>query len=120
MTTVTEVGGSTASSLQKEKTGMGFFGNLFGGGGGNNAAELLDRGAVIIDVRTPAEYKGGHVKGSINIPLDEVERNIERIQKMGKPVVVCCASGMRSGRAASILKQKGIECANGGPWNSLS
>jgi rhodanese-related sulfurtransferase len=97
---------------------MGLFSNLFGGGG-PSAADLLGKGAVVVDVRTPAEYGGGHVKGSVNIPLDQIERSVDRIRKMGKPVVLCCASGMRSGRATSFLKQQGIECANGGPWTSV-
>ncbi len=93
---------------------FGVLKNLFG----NDAPikEALANGAVILDVRTPAEFRGGHVKGSINIPVDEVSRNLDKIRKYGKPVVTCCASGMRSGTAANILRQNGIEAMNGGPW----
>ena len=82
--------------------------------------EALSKGAVIIDVRTPGEYASGHIKGSQNIPLDRIGGQVERIRKMNKPVVLCCASGMRSGSAKSMLKSKGIECYNGGGWHSLN
>lgn len=70
----------------------------------------------IIDVRTPQEYMGGHVTGSINIPLSELAMRVDEIKNMAQPVVLCCASGMRSGQAALFLKQHGIECINGGSW----
>ncbi|HMQ61172.1 MAG TPA: rhodanese-like domain-containing protein [Flavilitoribacter sp.] len=96
---------------------FGILKNIFG----NDAPikEALTNGAVILDVRTPAEFRGGHVKGSINIPVTEIGRNIEKIKKYNKPVVACCASGMRSGTAAGMLKQAGIEAYNGGPWTSV-
>ena len=81
---------------------------------------LLEKGAVVIDVRTPGEFKGGHVKGSINIPLDTITKEIARIKKMNKPVVACCASGMRSGSASIILKNNGIEACNGGSWGKVN
>lgn len=58
----------------------------------------------------------GHVKGSKNIPLQSIQGQVNKIKKMNKPVVVCCASGMRSAQAASILSQAGIETVNGGGW----
>jgi phage shock protein E len=85
------------------------------GGGSDNLKEFLERGAVIIDVRTPSEFKSGHAKGAVNIPLASIGNEVTRIQKMGKPVVVCCRSGARSGSARNILAAKGIEVANGGP-----
>jgi phage shock protein E len=89
-------------------------------GGGNNAAKVaLDNGAVIIDVRTPAEFSGGHVKGAINIPLSVVGQEVNKIKKYNKPVVTCCRSGARSGSAASILQGQGIEVINGGSWQSV-
>lgn len=70
----------------------------------------------IIDVRTPQEYMGGHVVGSINIPLSELPTRIDDIREMAQPIILCCASGMRSGQAMLFLKQRGIECVNGGSW----
>ncbi|HMY84004.1 MAG TPA: rhodanese-like domain-containing protein [Saprospiraceae bacterium] len=71
---------------------------------------------TIIDVRTPMEFTGGNVSGSINIPLDEIETRVEEIKQMQQPIVLCCASGNRSGYATSYLKSLGIECENGGSW----
>lgn len=72
--------------------------------------------STIIDVRTPQEYMGGHVNGSINIPLNELPIRIDEIKNMAQPIVLCCASGMRSGQATMFLKQHGIDCMNGGSW----
>jgi rhodanese-related sulfurtransferase len=72
--------------------------------------------STIVDVRTPQEYMGGHVTGSINIPLSELAVRIDEIKNMAQPIVLCCASGMRSGQATLFLKQHGIECVNGGSW----
>ena len=89
---------------------------------GNKTEKIKDfqaRGAVIIDVRTKAEFQQGAIRGSKNIPLQNINTQIEAIKKLNKPVIVCCASGMRSGSAASILNSKGIETLNGGGWSSL-
>lgn len=70
----------------------------------------------IVDVRTPAEFMGGHVKGSINIPLQEITARMEEIKALPQPLLLCCASGMRSEQATQYLRQQGIECSNGGGW----
>jgi len=100
---------------------MGFLGGLFGGGAKKEQIiDMISRGGIIIDVRSQAEFKGGNVPGSKNIPLDTISGKANNIKKLNKPVIVCCASGMRSGQAASILKSKGIEVINGGSWRSLT
>lgn len=71
--------------------------------------------AAIIDVRTPAEFMGGNVAGSINIPLNEVPHRLDEFKSM-KNIVLCCASGGRSGQATMFLQQNGIDCTNGGSW----
>ena len=71
---------------------------------------------TIIDVRTPAEFQGGHVAGSINIPVNEIMTKVEDIREMNGPLVLCCASGNRSGMAVHLLTAEGIECENGGSW----
>lgn len=96
---------------------MGLLDALFGKK--TDFTALIEQGAVVVDVRTPNEFKGGHIKGSKNIPLDRIGQQTEKIRKMGKPVILCCASGMRSGRAAQALKRSGIEAYNGGSWMSL-
>lgn len=97
---------------------MGFLSNIFGGGPKVDLKEMVKQGAMIVDVRTPAEYQGGHIKGSVNIPLQVLAKNIAKLKK-DKAVITCCASGMRSGSAKSMLKAKGFEVHNGGGWNSL-
>lgn len=95
---------------------FGFIKRLLGGGNDAQLGEWLQNGAIIIDVRTPGEYRGGHAPKSINIPLDQVQGQIKKIKAYNKPVITCCASGNRSGAAASILRGAGIEVVNGGPW----
>ena len=85
---------------------FGFLKNLFGPGVDYN--QIYTKGATIIDVRTTGEFAGGHIKGSLNIPLDSVNSNIEKIKNMKQPIITCCASGMRSGSAKNMLKSKGI------------
>lgn len=71
---------------------------------------------TIIDVRTIAEYQDGHVPGSINIPLSELQSRIHEIKDMKGDLILCCASGNRSGQAAAYLNSIGINCRNGGSW----
>lgn len=92
---------------------------LFGRGTAVDYKALLNQGAVIVDVRTIAEYKSGHIKGSVNIPLDQVKSKLADLKKKNKPVITCCRSGSRSAMAKTILKAAGIECYNGGAWNIL-
>jgi len=77
---------------------------------------LVAEGALIIDVRTPGEFNTGHVVGSKNIPLDALAVQISDLKKLNVAIITCCASGMRSGVAASQLKSVGIEAINGGSW----
>lgn len=92
---------------------------LFGFGPKVDYAQLVKKGAVIVDVRSKGEYQAGHIKGSINIPVDTLSNNLGKLKK-DKPIITCCASGMRSASAKSILKSNGyIEVHNGGGWTSL-
>lgn len=99
---------------------MGLFGNMFGGNGNPKVQEMLKNGAVVIDVRTPAEFQGGHVAGAKNIPLNLISNRVEEIKAINKPLVLCCASGGRSGQATSYLRQHGIDCENGGGWMQVN
>ncbi|MFN5025311.1 MAG: rhodanese-like domain-containing protein [Bacteroidota bacterium] len=92
---------------------------LLGSNKAERIADALQRDAVIIDVRTPGEFSSGHIKGSKNIPLSQIPAQAEKLKKAGKPVIVCCASGMRSAQAAGVLTNKGVEAINGGGWYSL-
>jgi len=100
---------------------MGFLSALFGGSSAKQETilDMISRGGIIIDVRTPQEFKMSSVPGSKNIPLNIISNKANNIKKLNKPIIVCCASGNRSGQAASILQAKGIEVVNGGSWRSL-
>ncbi len=98
---------------------MGLLSMLGLGGKSESVKEFMDKGAIIIDVRTTGEFQGGHIKGSKNIPLNTISSKINEIKKLNKPVIACCASGMRSSQATSILKSNGIDAMNGGGWSSL-
>ncbi len=82
--------------------------NLFGFGAKVDYADLVKQGAIILDVRSKAEYQGGHIKGSINIPVDTLNNNLSKLKK-DKPIITCCASGMRSASAKSILVLQALE-----------
>lgn len=94
-----------------------FIKNIFSGNS-VNYKELMEKGAQIIDVRTPAEFSYGHIKNSKNIPLQQLASELKKLD-LKKPIITCCASGMRSASAKSILKQNGFEVYNGGGWSSL-
>jgi phage shock protein E len=81
--------------------------------------EVLSKGATILDVRSTGEFAGGHIKGSVNIPLDQLEQRMGKLPK-GKAIIACCLSGARSGRAVDILKANGVEAYNGGGWSGLN
>ena len=71
---------------------------------------------TIVDVRTPSEFMGGHVAGSINIPLQEIQERLEEVKALPQPIILCCASGNRSGQATRFFKEHGVDCSNGGSW----
>jgi len=91
---------------------------LLGLGPKADFAELYKDGALILDVRTPQEFKTGHIAKSKNISVQELAKKLDKLPK-DKVIITCCASGMRSGAAKSMLKAKGFEAYNGGAWNSL-
>ena len=93
--------------------------NFLGLGSPTDYTALLKKGAQIVDVRTPNEFGDGHIKGSINIPLDKLQQNFNKLKKE-KTVITCCASGIRSASAKQVLVANGfLEVYNGGGWASL-
>jgi len=83
-------------------------------------AELVNEGATIIDVRTKSEYASGHIQGSVNIPLDKLVNNLNKLKGKNKAIITCCASGARSASAKGILTSHGFtNVHNGGSWFSL-
>lgn len=81
---------------------------------------LKEKKGTIIDVRSPEEFMGGNVAGSINIPLQEIPQRLDELKKFNQPLILCCASGMRSGQAHGFLNQQGITCLNGGSWTDVN
>lgn len=93
---------------------------LLGFGSKVNYADLVKKGAIILDVRSKGEYASGHIPGSMNISVDTLVRNLSLLKDKNKPIITCCASGMRSASAKSILKSNGYtEVHNGGGWTGL-
>jgi phage shock protein E len=93
---------------------------LLGIGPSVDYAEMVRRGAIIMDVRSKREYSNGHIKGSVNIPLDTLSSNLGKFKSRDVPIITCCASGARSASAKQILKSNGFkEVYNGGGWRSL-
>ncbi len=72
----------------------------------------------VIDVRTPGEFQGGHAPGSRNIPLDQLEARLGEVDRL-RPVILCCATGSRSGMATQWLRALGYDATNAGPWQAV-
>ncbi|OJV28287.1 MAG: sulfurtransferase [Bacteroidetes bacterium 37-13] len=93
---------------------------MFGLGPEVDYKELMKQGAQIVDVRTKAEFTGGHIGKAVNMPLGELSSCCNSLKK-DKPVITCCASGVRSAQAKSILLEKGFTVVhNGCGWRNLN
>ena len=97
--------------------GIGTFLSKLFGGTKVDYRELINDGAVIVDVRTPQEFKSGHLKGSKNIPLQKIGNSISKLKN--KEVILVCRSGGRAASAKSMLERHGIVAHNAGAWQSL-
>ena len=94
---------------------------LFGFGAKVNYAELVGNGAIILDVRSKSEFSGGHIDGAINIPVEQLGNNLNRLKDKTRHIITCCASGARSASAKNMLISNGyINVSNGGGWRSLN
>lgn len=80
---------------------------------------LLKQDAIILDVRTEREWNEAHIPNAIHVPLDDLKDNITALKKMNKPFIVHCQSGVRSAKAAKLLKFYNIDAANGGGMADL-
>lgn len=100
---------------------MGLLSFLLGGSKKQDRIlEALQAGAKIVDVRTPGEFKQGHAKGAVNIPLANMGQKTAQLQKENQSIILCCRSGARAGNAASILQGAGIETINAGAWQTVA
>ena len=90
------------------------------GFGSGKIKDALRNGAVVIDVRTAAEYDRGHIPKALNIPVDRINTSIQRIKGFARPVILCCNSGARSSIALQSLKANGVnQVYNGGSWENV-
>ena len=99
---------------------MGLLDWITGKSKNEKIATFIDRGAKIIDVRSPGEFKSGHANHSINFPLDSLESNVLKIKKLNSPIILVCRSGGRASVALSVLTKNGIEAMNAGSWTTLA
>jgi phage shock protein E len=82
--------------------------------------QLIKEGAVILDVRSRGEFSQGSIKGSMNIAVNELNSNLHQLKDKNRPIITCCASGIRSASAKNILKSNGYTTVyNGGSWSGL-
>lgn len=99
---------------------LNFFSQLFGGGSNNELKAALAEQPFLVDVRTPSEFAGGSVPTAVNIPLDQVARQLDKF-KGKKNIVVFCRSGNRSNQAKGILAQNGFtNVIDGGTWQNVN
>lgn len=99
---------------------MGFFQQWFGGAPAANLQSMINKGAFLVDVRTPGEFAGGSVTGAVNIPLDTIPQQLTKFR--GKDcIILFCRSGSRSGQAKNILESNGFKnVVNGGTWEQVN
>ena len=98
---------------------MEFLDFLFGGKQ-RKLKTYLEKGSVILDVRTQAEWNNGHIENAIHIPLVDLPNRTDEIKNLHKTVITCCQSGIRSAKAVKILNAKGMDAINGGGWAALN
>lgn len=99
---------------------MGILSMLFGNNNNAKLAELCKQNALLVDVRTPAEFSTGSVKGAINIPLNTIQNQLSKFKNKTN-IIVFCKSGGRSSMAKTILEQNGINnVTNGGTWQNVN
>ena len=99
---------------------LNFLKSIFSGAPKVDYRQLVKDGAIIIDVRTPDEFASGHISGSQNIPLHQLQSSISKLQAKKKAVITVCRSGARSGMANKLLQKHGLASFNGGAWTSLN
>jgi phage shock protein E len=91
----------------------------FQGRNSGEAHELVAKGALLLDVRTPGEFQERHLEGAVNIPVQELDRRLAEVGAKDRPVVVYCRSGARSGRAKGMLEAAGFrKVVNLGPMSA--
>ena len=99
---------------------MGLFGMFSQKDTTKNIEEYLNKGAIVLDVRTLAEWNEGHIEGAKHIVLNTIPKNLDAIKEFQKPIIAVCKSGGRSQSAKDFLEQNGLDVINGGPWQNVA
>lgn len=98
---------------------FGIFKTLFSTNNNDALKDAIHNHAFLVDVRTPAEFSAGSVKGAVNIPLNQLPNQLDKF-KNKKSIIVFCRSGSRSGQAKSFLEKNGFDNVfNGGTWQNV-
>ena len=84
-----------------------------------NLKSLIEKGAVLLDVRTCHEYSGNHPDGALNVPCEEIDNRIHQIQSWQKVVIAFSTYGRRSAIAVSKLRRRGIKAIDGGSQENI-
>jgi len=93
---------------------------LFGFGPHVNYAQLVRTGAIVLDVRTPAEFQQGHVEGAINIPIEKLRDNMHQLVNKQMIIIACCTDGAKSWYAKNLLDSVGYKHVyDAGSWSKL-
>lgn len=74
---------------------------------------------TIVDVRSSEEFTLAHCLEAHSLPIDELDLRINELRTLPEPLILCCASGNRSGMAERRLKALGIACMNAGSWMDI-
>jgi len=99
---------------------MSIFQQLYGIGKKVDLKNIIEQGAFLVDVRTTSEFAQGHVKGSVNIPLDKIAKKLDQFEGR-KNIIVFCLSGGRSTQAKLILEKNGFtNVIDGGTWEHVN
>ena len=98
---------------------MGLFGIFSKKESTDKIQEYLNKGAVILDVRTHGEWNDGHTEGAKHIVLNTIPDHLEEIKALDKPIIAVCKSGGRSQSATDFLSNNGVDVINGGPWQNV-
>lgn len=99
---------------------LSFLKNIFKGRDSKELKNLIKEGAYLVDVRSPMEFSAGHVKGSVNIPQNQIANRINKLNNR-KHIIVFCQSGSRSARAKFTLESLGVtKVTNAGSWVSVN
>ena len=85
-----------------------------------NIKEYLEKGAIVLDVRTQEEWNHAHLEGAKHVVLNTIPEKTEEIKSLQKPIIAVCKSGGRSEQATKYLSSQGLDVINGGPWQHVA